>query len=181
MDNDTTASRPELAFGLVGPLGTDTSLVEDHLRNALTAVGYRSEPLRPSRLMREIPHKPPWSLLKDETRDQEIKNHIDAGNELRSRLGRNDALALLGLGALRAHRSEIGGEPNRQLPGFASIFRSLKRPEEIETLRRIYGPAFFVVAIYSPRSRRVSDLARRIADGLNRCCCEHAQDCRSHE
>lgn len=164
MDNDTTASRPELAFGLVGPLGTDTSLVEDHLRNALTAVGYRSEPLRLSRLMREIP-QPPWSLLKDETRDQEIKNHIDAGNELRRRLGRNDALALLGLGALRAHRSEIGGEPNRQLPGFASIFRSLKRPEEIETLRRIYGPAFFVVAIYSPRSRRVSDLARRIADG----------------
>lgn len=138
--NDSN-TRPELAFGIVGPLGTDVSLVEEHLRDALSSVLYKSETLRLSRLMREIP-KEPWSLLKDDARDQEIESHIDAGNDLRRVLGRNDALALLGLSALREIREETTGEPNRPLPAFAAIFRSLKRAEEIEALRRVYGPAF---------------------------------------
>ena len=163
MEADTRA-RPELAFGLVGPLGTDTSLVESHLKHALSVVGYTTETLRLSRLMREIPREP-WSLLADQSRDREIESHIKAGNELRRILGRNDALAVLGLGALREYREKSGGDANRQLPSFAAIFRSLKRPEEIETLRRIYGPAFFVIAAHSPRGRRVKDLAKNIAEG----------------
>lgn len=162
MDVDSRV-RPELAFGLVGPLGTDVSLIERHLKDALAAVGYNTETLRLSRLMREIP-KDPWNLLTDQSRDTEIESHIRAGNELRRTLGRNDALALLGLGALREHREKTGGDPNRQLPSFAAVFRSLKKPEEIETLRRIYGPAFFVIAAHCPRGRRVRDLARRIAE-----------------
>jgi len=164
MTEADSRTRPELAFGLVGPLGTDTSLVEDRLKHALAVVGYTTETLRLSRLMREIP-KEPWSLLADGSRDHEIRSHISAGNELRRVLGRNDALALLGLGALREYREKSGGDANRQLPAFAAIFRSLKRPEEIETLRRIYGPAFFVIAAHSPRNRRVKDLAKNIAEG----------------
>ena len=155
---------PELAFGIVGPLGTDTSLVEKYLKQELTRVGYQSESLRLSRLMREIPGEP-WSSLKDQARDEEISSHIRAGNELRRRLGKNDALALLGIGALREYRELKCGDPNQHIAGFASIFRSLKRPEEIETLRRIYGPTFFVIAAHAPRTRRVNDLAKTIADG----------------
>jgi len=113
--------------------------------------------------MREIPQEP-WSMLCDDFRDVEIEQHIKAGNELRRRLGRKDAVAMLGIGALREYRDVQSGDPNKPLTGFAAILQSLKRPEEIETLRRIYGPAFIVLAAYSPRARRVQDLARRIAE-----------------
>jgi cytidine deaminase len=162
----TTAAkpnRPELAFGIIGPLGTDASLVEDQLRRSLANVGYSTETLRLSHLMRELP-KDPWKSLKNQSRDEEIANHINAGNQLRERLG-NDALALLGISGLREIRRRITGHTNRQMPGHAAIFRSLKRTEEIETLRRIYGPAFFVLAAHSPRDRRVKDLAKKIAEG----------------
>ena len=112
--------QPELIFGLVGPLGTDTSLVEKHLGAVLRQVGYRHETFRLSRLMREIPFTP-WNQLCDRARDMEIQQHIAAGNELRRRLRQNDALALLGIGALREYRQNTGNEANRQLPGFAAI------------------------------------------------------------
>jgi deoxycytidylate deaminase len=157
------AAQPELVFGLVGPLGTDLTLVASHLSDALAQVRYRSEVFRLSRLMREIP-KEPWSTLKDGPRDEEIEEHIKAGNELRRALDRKDAVAMLGVGAVREYRYITLGDPNKPLAGFAAIFHSLKRPEEIEALRRIYGPAFLVLAAYAPRARRVQDLARRIAE-----------------
>jgi cytidine deaminase len=41
---------------------------------------------------------------------------------------------------------------------------SLKRPEEVKTLRKIYGPSLVVLAAYAPRPKRLQDLARRIAE-----------------
>ena len=159
----SAAHQPELIIGLVGPLGTDLTLVAHQLKDALAQARYTCELFRLSRLMREIPVEP-WSRLKDGPRDEEIEEHIKAGNKLRSATGRNDAVAMLGVGALREYREMTTGDPTRSIPAFAAIFHSLKRPEEIESLRRVYGPAFFVLAAYSPRGRRVQDLARRIAE-----------------
>jgi cytidine deaminase len=156
-------AQPELVFGLVGPLGTDLKLVAAHLKDSLAQVRYRTEVFRLSHFMREIKAEP-WSKLKDGPEDEVIKTHIDAGNALRRKLNRNDAMAMLGIGALREHRENESGEATKPIAGFAAILRSLKRPEEIEALRRIYGAAFVVLAAYSPRARRVQDLARRIAE-----------------
>ncbi len=88
---------------------------------------------------------------------------MEAGNDLRRRTRQNDALVMLGIGAIRERRQTANGDPNSPMAGHAHILHSLKRPEEVETLRRIYGPAFHVLSAYSHRSRRVEDLARRIA------------------
>jgi cytidine deaminase len=156
-------AQPELVFGLVGPLGTDLELVATHLKNALAQVRYRAEVFRLSHFMREIKAEP-WSKLQNGPEDVVIKTHIDAGDALRRKLGRNDAMAMLGIGALREHRQNETGEATKPITAFAAILRSLKRPEEIEALRKIYGAAFVVLAAYSPRARRVQDLARRIAE-----------------
>ena len=162
-DSGDPAKQPELVFGLVGPLGTDLSLVAGHLKDALARVRYRADVFRLSRFMRELPALP-WSDLTDGPRDDEIDTHMQAGNALRERLGRNDAVAMLGVGAIRNFREMVCQDPNRSLAAQAHILHSLKRPEEITTLRRIYGPTFFVIAAYSPRARRLQDLARRIAE-----------------
>lgn len=161
MDNSSTSS--ELIFGLVGPLGTDLSAVAQVLRNELAQVQYDSEIWRLSHLMRDLPGKP-WSGLKDGHRDTTIAAHMTAGNELRKTLKRNDAVAMLGLLAIQEFRENRAADPTKPLSRFAHILHSLKRPEEVRTLRRIYGPSFIVLAAYAPRPRRLQDLARRIAE-----------------
>jgi cytidine deaminase len=161
MDNPAPAS--ELVFGLVGPLGTDLSAVAQALKDALAQVRYESEPYRLSRLMRDLSGEP-WSTLEDGHRDTTIDAHMTAGNKLRETLGRNDAMAMLGLIAIQEFRQQKTGEPTQPLPRFAHILNSLKRPEEVKTLRRIYGPSLVILAAYAPRPRRLQDLARRIAE-----------------
>lgn len=161
MDENQPAS--ELVFGLVGPLGTDLSSVAQVLKDGLAQVRYESEVYRLSRLMRDLSGEP-WSRLLDGPRDTTIDAHMTAGNALRETLGRNDAMAMLGLLAIREFREQRNGEPTKPLPRFAHILNSLKRPEEVRTLRKIYGPSLVVLAAYAPRPKRLQDLARRIAE-----------------
>lgn len=159
----SAAQACELVFGLVGPLGTDLTAVAEVLRSALAQVGYDGEVYRLSRLMRDL-SSDPWKKLVDGPRDAMIEAHMTAGNALRQTLRRNDAMAMLGLLAIQEYRQQKGGEPTRPLPRFAHILNSLKRPEEVQLLRRIYGPSLVVLAAYSPRERRLRDLATRIAE-----------------
>jgi deoxycytidylate deaminase len=159
-----SSSTPELIFGLVGPLGTDLAAVGQVLQDTLTQVGYASAVHRLSKLMRDLSGQP-WDQLKDGPRDETIAAHMTAGNRLRHTLNRNDAVAMLGLIAIQEYRGNFpGGNPTKPLPQFAHILNSLKRPEEVKALRRIYGPGLVVLAAYAPRPKRLSDLARRIAD-----------------
>jgi cytidine deaminase len=85
------------------------------------------------------------------------------GNELRKKTGRNDAMAILGIGTIKRIRSEMGGSGMHPKGRHAYILRSLKHPDEIATLRRIYGDAFYLLAAYAPHERRKEYLAQRIA------------------
>lgn len=160
---DVAAATPELVFGLVGPLGTDLSSAAQVVRDALAQVRYESEIHRLSHLMRDLSGDP-WDQLRDGPRDTTIDAHMTAGNRLRQTLGRNDAMAMLGLMSIQELRQRQTGDPTKQLGRFAHILHSLKRPEEVKTLRRIYGPALIVLAAYAPRPKRLTDLARRIAE-----------------
>lgn len=157
------ACTPELVFGLVGPLGTDLTAVAQVLGDALAQVGYSAEVHRLSKLMHDL-NGEPWSKLKDGPRDETINDYMTAGNCLRQRLDRQDAMAMLGLTAIREVRQEKSGDPDQPVERLAHILHSLKRPEELRSLRRIYGPALVVFAAYTPRHKRLTDLARRIAD-----------------
>lgn len=90
--------------------------------------------------------------------------YMDAGNTLRERTQRADAVAVLSLYAIRQERSQRSGSKNSEADGMAWILHSLKRPEEIELLRRIYGPRVWVLGVHAPRAKRVWHLAGQIAE-----------------
>lgn len=161
-----SSATPELVFGLVGPLGTGLSTTAQILKDALAHVRYEAEVHRLSHLMRDLSGSP-WDRLTDGPRDITIGDHMTAGNQLRQTLQRNDAVAMLGLMSIQELRQRRMGDATVQIPRFAHILHSLKRPEEVRTLRRIYGPAFIVLATYAPRPKRLADLARRIADSYH--------------
>jgi len=156
--------RPELVFGLVGPVGADLHLVGAELTEALRRVNYKAVKIRVSRLMCELREEPWKSLPEEGPADESLRLYMDAGNRLREAVGRADALALLAIGAIREQRELEPKPPNGRARGVAFILHSLKTPEEVRTLKRIYGPTFFLGSAYAPRQRRVQNLTRRIAD-----------------
>jgi cytidine deaminase len=150
-------SHHELVFGLIGPAGTDLKLVFRLLKQELQRVGYKvpKEEIRLSNLIQEFTGRS-FSGLSE---DQRINKLMDAGTELRDTCGRGDAVALLGLLEIeRIRNAEFKGKPEKN----AFVIHSLKRPEEVETLRAVYGKGFFAISVFSPREARVEALASRI-------------------
>lgn len=68
---------------------------------------------------------------------------MDAGDTLRKRWRRNDAMAMIAVVQIGLARCEITGDAERPSACTAYILRSLKRPEEIVLLRTVYGRRFF--------------------------------------
>lgn len=148
---------PELVFGLIGPVGTDLKTTFRILKKALTNVGYRvpKHEIKLSKLIEEIFRKD----FSSHPEDKRVEALMDSGTQIRESVGNGGAVALLALlGIDRARQDEFSGETKRN----AYILHSLKHPEEIRTLRSIYGRGFFAISVYSPREARVDALAARI-------------------
>lgn len=156
---------PELVIGLVAAIGTDLGPVSAAIEKSLKAVNYACDSIRLSQLLDDVQNSIGVRLV-ERPEDRRYHSHMDAGNELRKKLQRGDALAAIAIGAIREVRKNCGSE-DAPLPRHAYLLRSLKHPDEVSLLRRVYGPAFVLVAAYSPQSRRLQNLASRIAASYN--------------
>src|SRR5947199_10571263 len=88
---------------------------------------------------------------------------MDAGNAIRRLSANPAAVAAAAIAEIRGRRKRKGNAPARR----AYILRSLKRPEEAQLLRRVYGPGFFLIGVSVNRPARVDSLALRIAKTHN--------------
>jgi deoxycytidylate deaminase len=156
------SSRPEVVIGLVGATGTDLGALARVIEESLARFGYTCQHIRLIALLKELPTYS--AALPESPEEERISKAMDAGDRFRSESERADALALLGLGAIRSTRESITGNATKLSPDTAYILRSLKRPEEVETLRRIYGSGFFLIGAFAHRKNRVADIASRIGE-----------------
>lgn len=162
-------SGPELVFALVGAVGTDLEVVSRTLRENLLRVDYTTHEIRVSSLLHLLDRYSALPLSGSGSEYERIKAHMKVGSELRELAGKGDILALMAVSQIRQLRiehgqGESGERPRTPLARTAYIIRSIKHPAEIDTLRDIYGRAFFVISAYSPRARRVASLAALIAE-----------------
>ena len=160
---DRSSRQPELVFGLIGALGADLKAVASAIRRELRDVGYRvsDEPIKLSALMHRLPG-PPFNTLVRDGKRAGVEAHMDAGNTLRERV-RDDALAMFGVNAIRAAReSEFGQHRERPANGIAFILDSLKHYAEVDALRRLYGPAFIAVGVYTRYQQRLESVEKRL-------------------
>jgi deoxycytidylate deaminase len=153
------APAPELIFGLVGPIGVDLDTVTTLLEEALTSVGYNVDALRVTKLMREIPA----SVVINENPHyiDSFRERIAYANEVRDRLQRSDAMAILAISAIRELRKQKGGDEEKPIPRQAYIIRQFKRPEEIKLLRSVYGRQFVQISAYAPQKYRIDRIAAK--------------------
>jgi deoxycytidylate deaminase len=153
---------PELVFGVTGAIGTDLSLVCGVLKEILREVRYENaDVIRLSDLLRSVDGNQDIPRSPVDVRSEKL---MDAGDALRRALNRGDAVALLGIPEIRARRTAVTGDAKKPAPRKAYILHSLKRPEEVRTLRRIYGRAFHLIATFASRESRVSAYAARVSE-----------------
>jgi len=151
---------PELFFAIVAPVGADVDKVSTGLEEALKAFKYKVEPIRVIEQLRKID-----GYLKKESAFEydRLKNRMNEGDRFREELERDDALALLSLSAVIKFRAKNSTGGTRTVPRQVYLFRSLKRPEEVTALRRIYGSNLIVIGVHSAREQRVDNLAEKFA------------------
>ena len=158
----------ELVFALAGPVGADLQEISRTLRDALKKSEYLEiEEISVMMLIRQIAMRrgltkkdgAPVRLL-DEPEEMRIASYMDAGNAIRRLASNPAAIATAAIAEIRGRRKRRGNTPARR----AYILRSLKRPEEAQLLRRIYGPGFFLIGVNVNRPARVDSLAMRIAE-----------------
>lgn len=92
-------------IGLVGPIGVDPDAVASALEQALDRVNYQTRQLRLADLLPAVMAAPGLMPM-----DRRYHERMDAGNEFRRTLQRNDAPALLAIAAIRDERHSETGE-----------------------------------------------------------------------
>lgn len=160
MTPSASSPRPELIIGLVGATGTDFETVTSSLRVALSVVGYELEVVHIIELLKTFSH---FASLPDSPLEVKVEARMDAGDEFCRLLDCGDALARMAMGRILHLRSERTGDAGTPASSVAYVLRSLKRKEEVELLRAVYGANFLLIGAFAPRPVRIDSLAMRIA------------------
>jgi cytidine deaminase len=169
------ADGPELVIGLVTPIGTNTAALAESVTGALSAFGYTPILIKVSELI------PGSSAPIGEFEDDRVRRLIAAGDafcqeHVSSGHQEGDPAALARLAVREIQRRRLllkrqdGADPSPEdivdqiadeRPRTAYILHSLKRPTEVQLLRRIYGEQFFLIGSQTTVQQREDDLLRR--------------------
>lgn len=153
-------SKPvELFFGIVSPVGIDNDMTFNALKGALQSIGYSVHHIKLSKQLRIL--NPNLSSIADES--DRILQFMDEGSKARAKIKRGDAVALLSLPEIKYLRNKHKKDDDKVAYGNAYVFDSLKHPEEIKSLKKIYGDHFFTVSVYEPREERIEWLTQKIS------------------
>lgn len=162
----------ELVIAVVAAVGTDIGVVISQIGTRLTEYEYTTVNLRLSDYLAETAEVDFRALPLDE----KVWAAMTAGDDLRQSWDRSDALVLHAISDIVATREQtweaMDKEENAEgaderppnLDRHAFVIRSLKTPDELETLRAIYGPRLVVIAAFSPHDKRLAHLADAIED-----------------
>jgi len=148
----------ELVIGLVCAVGTDYGPIRDSLTGILQKCGYLTRVVKISSLIPKLTDY----VLDTSSEIARITSHMNAGNQGCRDSGRKDLWALAAIAEINAAREkeESGKGPilQKPLPRNVHIILTLKRPEEVATLRKIYGDGFFLIGVFATEKERLDFL-----------------------
>ena len=149
----------ELFIGIVARLGVDTHRAAQAIQDCLRDYKYEVIEVKVTGAIKELER---YSTISPADTKERYKNYIDACDELRSITGLKDIMARFAI-------SQVGGagpdqeERNPRLRR-AYIINQLKRKEESDLLRSVYGEHYVQISFHANTEDRVRRLADRIAD-----------------
>lgn len=181
MSDELKAVRfPELVFGIAGPLGIDTDELTRTLVECLDDVGYGAVPIK---ITDEIKNEESTAAA-PEGPDfySTMKFKMDHASAICRKFDDPGALMRYAIDAIRQHRAEKAVTEQEEEPAAAEsdpiapedrvqiktayIIRQLKRPAEVELLRRVYGKQFILVSAYGPIDQRKLIIEKKLKRSL---------------
>lgn len=156
----------EIVIGLVGALGTDLARVRDLVSEALVQIRYDAIHVKISKQV-----IPLFGAIEYEEGNESdrIEKMMDAGNLARKRSVDQSVLALGAASVIATQRDQEG----KPLTRTAFIIDSLKRPEEVERLRKIYPGGFVLLGVHADEERRLANLESK---GMTKAKAQHLID-----
>jgi deoxycytidylate deaminase len=142
----------EVVIGLVGPLGSDNAKVVRMMEERLNDYGYRSQVIKISEVI--IPGLAGPENVPVNAGYKRSKKLIELGNQIRKESRNNAVLAI----AAAAEIARLRPNPRGPVQKVAYIISSLKLPDEVAELRKIYGRGFYLFGVHSDRERRIDHL-----------------------
>ena len=149
----TDKSRPDIYIGLVGAAGTDLSSVIRELRAQLSIVGYTVEHVKVSSLIKSA-----LDIPECDNEFERMRRHMKAGDAIRANSSEGGGVACLAVQEIISKRGE-------DLTGKSRVFiiDSLKHPDEVTLLDKIYIRNYYTVSVYTPRQKRLENLQIKIS------------------
>ncbi|MDI6450113.1 anti-phage dCTP deaminase [Anaerobaca lacustris] len=145
-------------IGLVGAVGTQQNRVVEALTDRLKAFGYDAREIHVSQdVIDVLCADTPKSFLSEFNR---ISTYINRGNHARQSSADNSILALGVCSEISRNREldEHGGTKPRHT--IAYLVNSLKHPEEVRRLRRVYTDGFYLIGVYADEDVRRTYLTK---------------------
>lgn len=155
----------ELVIALVGRIGVNTKSVRNWVTEALHALHYRSTTIKITDYLKEKSFTD--IELNEDTVEDRYSSYIAACNSIRSKTGCNDFFATYAIQKIIGERENLSDDPDSSVPAkrAAYIIDQLKRPEEADALRSVYGHQFILISCHMTLDQRLDQLARKIAEG----------------
>lgn len=142
---ETKIDDSELIIGIVSSVGTPSDRIITPLKDRLTGFGYSVDEIRVSRFLPE-----PAVGIKE---DERISHFIKEGDSFREKSNNNSILAIASAVKIKELRSQKEKNEEKRNKN-AYIINSLKHPDEVELLRKIYGDGFYLFGIHSDKRSR---------------------------
>lgn len=143
----------ELVFATVSAVGTPDHDVNEALVAHLRQLGYSVTEVSMSSMLPDVIDRFELDIqLRDEPEFSRVATRMDAGTKAREQIG-GEVLALCAIQEINSSRQRESDAP---LPTIrrAHVLRSLKHPDEVAALRKVYGDGFFLIGIHCPRELR---------------------------
>ena len=164
---------PELMIGVAGPIGTDMESLCSEITGTLREVRYQAHVVRVTDHILDYP----VAGVRDEGPDffSQMMYKMSYANRLCSDAGdpaylMRIAIQQIGLARDKLIRDAYPMKKREELPKVlasqAYIIRQLKRPEEVRSLRKIYGKQFTLISAYGSEEHRRDRLTEKIRDSL---------------
>lgn len=129
----------DLIIGIVSAVGTEDKNVTETLSNRLQGFSYKVEEIRVSSCL---------PIFEEANEYERIKHYMQQGNAVRKN-SQNNAIMAAGV-AKKISEARSTNTTSKQ----AFIVNSLKHPDEVEFLRKIYGDGFYLIGVHADEKRR---------------------------
>lgn len=150
----------ELILALVCPVGVNYARCLHILQAEFKKLGYQPQVISMSSLMDNLCTRYKLPTAEPTTSEAErIRSRMNQGNDLRRNTNSPELMALAAIREINQFRvsalPDHASDEIKPLLKTVHILATLKRPEEVEILRKVYGTGFFLIGIHdSEKGRR---------------------------